>query len=71
MGEAAEEANRAGPEMIWAVPQQEWYINLLTKSEQAFNPETPITQHVNGFRIVYDNIVLFIGNYAFRSQWRS
>lgn len=33
MGEAAEEANRAGPEMIWAVPQQEWYINLLTPNQ--------------------------------------
>ena len=33
MRQGAEEANRAGPEMICAVPQQERYINLLTQSQ--------------------------------------
>ena len=33
MGEAAEEANRAAPEVIWAMPQQEWYINLFTPNQ--------------------------------------
>jgi len=28
-----EEANRAGPEMICAVSQQEWYSNLLTPNQ--------------------------------------